>query len=201
MSKSRTGRGLERLARATALTAMLALAGFSTARAEEAPSLTLGAIRWDAWHTPAAGAEHGGEGGPVRAMELSLNPKQYRHRAPFFVRVDTNDVLRIDGYTQEIVDQEIAFAKAGGIDYWAFLLYDENSTMSQGLSLYRRSAKRREVNFCAIASDGTFGAPSKWPAGIGRIVSLTKEPGYQTVCGGRPLLYLFRHEAKWTQVW
>jgi hypothetical protein len=163
--------------------------------------MTVGAIRWDAWHTPAAGAEHGGAGGPVRAMEASLNPRPYRHRAPFFARVDTNDVLRIDGYTQKILDQEIAYAKAGGIDYWAFLLYDENNSMSQGLSLYRRSTKRKDVNFCAIASAGTFGAPATWQAGIDRIVGLMKEPGYQTVCSGRPLLYFFRPEEKWIQVW
>jgi hypothetical protein len=163
--------------------------------------MLVGAIRWDAWHTPAAGVEHGGDGGPVMAMERSLNPRQYRHRAPFFARVDTNDVLKIGGYTQKIVDQEIAFAKAGGIDYWAFLLYDENNSMSQGLSLYRQSAKRKDVNFCAIASAGTFGPPSKWQAGIERIVGLMKEPGYQTVCGGRPLLYLFRLEDKWIQAW
>ncbi|MCC6353630.1 MAG: hypothetical protein IT577_07070 [Verrucomicrobiae bacterium] len=163
--------------------------------------VTIGAIRWDAWHVPAAGEAHGGDGGPVRAMEASLNPKRYRHRAPFFARVDTNDVLRIDGYTQAIVDREIAFARAGGIDYWAFLLYDEDNVMSQGLALYLKSGRRRDVNFCAIASPGTFGPGAQWPEGIARIVRLMREPGYQTVCGGRPLLYVFRVDDKWIKAW
>lgn len=163
--------------------------------------VTVGVIRWDAWHTPEEGAAHGRGGGPVKAMEESLNPHRYRHRAPFFARVDTNDTLRIDGYTQGIVDQEITFAKMGGIDYFAFLLYEENTSMSQGLSLYLSSARRRDVNFCAIASANTFEGAAKWQAGIERIVRLMKEPGYQTVCGGRPLLYLFRLEENWVSAW
>jgi sugar phosphate isomerase/epimerase len=163
--------------------------------------VTVGAIRWDAWHTPVGASEQWPGGGPVKAMEASLNPHGYRHRAPFFARVDTNDTLCIDGYTQEIVDREIAFAKDGGLDYWAFLLYDEGTCMSQGLSLYLSSRCRRDVNFCAIASPGTFGGRDTWPAGIARVVRLMKEPGYQTVCGGRPLLYLFRPEEKWIQAW
>ena len=126
----------------------------------KADPVTVGAIRWDAWHVPVAASEHGGGGGPVKAMEASLNPQRYRHRAPFFARVDTNDTLRIYGYTQAVVDQEIAYAKAGGIDYWAFLLYDEGYCMSQGLSLYLSSSRRRDMNFCALASSGTFGPPA-----------------------------------------
>ena len=163
--------------------------------------VTVGVIRWDAWHTPEVSTESHRGGGPVKAMEASLNPHRYRHRAPFFARVDTNDMLRIDGYTQAIVDQEIAFAKAGGIDYFAFLLYDEGTSMSQGLSLYLKSKRNREVNFCAIASANTFGSPATWQSGVERIVRLMKEPGYQTVCNGRPLLYLFRIEEKWIQAW
>lgn len=184
-----------------ALASAMCLAVCTSCRSREPDRVTIGAIRWDAWHAPAADEEHGATGGPVKAMEASLNPKQYRHRAPFFARVDAGGALRIDGYTQQIVDREIAYAKAGGIDYWAFLLYDEGNVMSQGLSLYLRSSKRKDVHFCAIASPGTFGAEANWPSGIGRIVRLMREPGYQTVCGGRPLLYVFRAGDKWIQAW
>jgi hypothetical protein len=100
-----------------------------------------------------------------------------------------------------VIDREIAFAKSGGIDYWAFLLYDENTCMSQGLSLYLSSRRRHEVRFCAIASATTLGATGQWQAGIERIVRLMKEPGYQTVCNGRPLLFLFRLEENWIRGW
>lgn len=172
-------------------------------RGWEGDPVTVGAIRWDAWHTPVAATAHGGAGGPVKAMEASLNPHRYRWRAPFFARVDTHDTLRIDGYTQEVLDREIAYAKAGGLDYWAFLLYAEDNCMSQGLSLYLSSPRRRDVNFCAIAGPGTFGERAAWEAGVARVVRYMKEPGYQTVCGGRPLLYLmrFQPEDKWIQAW
>lgn len=176
-------------------------AGCLSSQVQEPDPVTVGAIRWDAWHTPAAAEAHGGAGGPVKAMEASLNPHRYRWRAPFFARVDTNDTLRIDGYTQAVVDREIAFAKAGGIDYWAFLLYAEDNCMSQGLSLYLSSSRRRDVNFCSVASPNTFGRRATWEAGVARVVRYMKEPGYQTVCGGRPLLYLFRPDEKWIQVW
>lgn len=191
---------MKRVQQIMSVTLLLAAGCVSTASWTGDP-VTVGAIRWDAWHTPEAGSAHGRGGGPVKAMEESLNPHGYRWRAPFFARVDTNDALRIDGYTQEVVDREIAFAKEGGLDYWAFLLYDEGTSMSQGLALYLSSSRRRDVNFCAIASPGTFGGRDKWPAGIARVVRLMKEPGYQTVCGGRPLLYLFRPEEKWVQAW
>jgi len=180
---------------------LLAALGCATLHSRNNDPVTIGAIRWDAWHTPVAAQEHGAKGGPVRAMEMSLNPHRYRWRAPFFALVDTNDILRIDGYTQEIIDQEIAYAKAGGIDYWAFLLYPEDNSMSQGLSLYLNSKSRSKINFCAVASPTTFGSRATWQAGIERIIKYMREPGYQSVCGGRPLLYLFRPDEKWIRAW
>ncbi len=183
-----------------ALTAAEVLAhGAEASRA--ADSATVGAIRWDAWHAPATNVAHGASGGPVKAMEASLDPARYRQRAPFFARVDAQDRLHIDGYTQEVVDREIGFARAGGIDYWAFLLYDEGNVMSQGLSLYLRSARKREVRFCAIAQAGVFGAPEAWPKGVERLVRLMQDPCYQTVCGTRPLLYLFRIQDEQLRAW
>ena len=176
-------------------------AGCLSSQVRESDPVTVGVIRWDAWHTPAAAEAHGGAGGPVKAMEASLDPHRYRWRAPFFARVDASDTLRIDGYTQEILDREIAFAKAGGIDYFAFLLYDEGNVMSQGLSLYLSSKRRREVNFCAIAQPNTFGGRATWEAGIARLLRYMREPNYQTVAGGRPLLFLFRPDEKWIQAW
>jgi hypothetical protein len=180
---------------------LVAAIGCTTLHSRNNDSVTIGAIRWDAWHTPAAAEEHGAKGGPVRAMARSLNPHRYRWRAPFFARVDTNDTLRIDGYTQDVIDREIAYAKTGGIDYWAFLLYDEDNSMSQCLSLYLSSRRKSDVNFCAVASPATFGGRATWQAGIERIVRYMREPGYQCVCGDRPLLYLFRPDEKWIQMW
>ena len=171
-------------------------------RSEPPPERTLvGAIRWDAWHAPRDGAAHGGDGGPVRAMERSLGPARYHWRLPFFARVVGENEVAIGGYTQAVMDREIAFARAGGLDYWAFLLYEPGDVMSQGLELYLRSRRRREMLFCAIASPNTFGQADRFRERMQRVVRLVGEPGYVTVAGGRPLLYLFDLSDGWLAAW
>lgn len=161
----------------------------------------VGAIRWDAWHTPWSRVKPGSHDGPVSAMIASLGPKQYHWRLPFFASVVSDTEVRIDGYTQEVLDREIAFARRGGLDYWAFLLYEEDSAMSQGLSLYLTSARRREMPFCVITSPNTFGNAQMFPERMQRVVKLISEPGYQRVMGGRPLLYLFNVSDAWMAAW
>ena len=161
----------------------------------------IGAIRWDAWHTPWSRIEPGQDDGPVAAMMRSLGPKPYHHRLPFFAEVVSDDVVRIDGYTQATVDREIGFAKAGGVDYWASLLYGEGSAMSQGLSLYLSSRHKQDVRFCAIAAANLFGNAEAFPGCVARLVRLMDEPSYVTVDGGRPLLYVFRADDGWVQAW
>jgi hypothetical protein len=151
----------------------------------------VGAIRWDAWHTHSTNPN---DVWPVDAVEQTLTPSQYRFRAPFFAKV-VNDKIRIDGYTQAIVDQEIAYAKEAGLDYWAFLLYNERTginygyPMSEALHLYLSSSKKSDVNFCVIETpDLLFGQSSQE---IPRLISYIKQPSYQKVMGNRPLIYLY----------
>lgn len=141
----------------------------------------VGAIRWDAW-----------TGGRVtEEVERSLGPGKYHDRLPWFTEVIDETTVRFDGGHQAIMDQEIAFAADAGLDYWAFLLYPEPTSMSQSLKLYLASRHRSRVNFCLILH-GAFGvAEDQWAGERDRAVALLKEPGYQTVLGGRPLVYAF----------
>lgn len=166
---------------------------------EERP--LIGAIRWDAWHTPWSRVQPGADEGPVRAMELSLGPGRYHRRLPFFAQVVSDSQARIDGYTQKIVDQEIAFAQADGLDYWAFLLYEADSPMSQGLSLYLSSARKQDVRFRAIAGASIFGTAEEFAERSQRLLKLMAEPGYVRVAGARPLLYVFGADDRWVQAW
>ncbi|MCY3022900.1 MAG: hypothetical protein NTW87_28310 [Planctomycetota bacterium] len=161
----------------------------------------IGAIRWDAWHTPWSKVRPGHADGPVRAMEISLAPKQYHYRLPFFAKVVSDKEVKIDGYTQATVDQEIAYAKAGGIDYWAFLLYAPDSSMSQGLSLYLSSSRKQDVRFCAIAGPEIFGDAQVFRERMQRLLKLMAEPSYLKVAGNRPLLYVFRVTDEWLGKW
>ena len=144
----------------------------------------IGAIRWDAWH--------GDRGVPGKAVQQALSPERYHWRLPFFAEVKGPDRVVIDGASQEVMDREIEYAAGAGIDYWAFVTYDEHNPMSLGLAHYLQSAKRELVNFCLVTEAGRWSRPEF----IERIVGLLREPGYQTVLDGRPLLYLgfLKHE-------
>ena len=145
----------------------------------ERPSV--GAIRWDAWS--------GGE--VTRQVEKTLRPLKYQARLPWFAQVNGDREVCIAGGNQETMDQEIAFAADAGLDYWAFLLYPEGSSMSDALRFYLSSAKRRQVNFCLILHNAFGVSDAQWPRERDRALTLLREPGYQTVCGGRPLVYAF----------
>lgn len=173
--------------------------GFTQNISKSTDKVLVGAIRWDAWHTPTRITENREQGGAVKAVERSLSPKRYHFRVPFFAKIISDSAIRIDGYTQQIIDQEIEFAKQGGLDYWAFLLYSPENSMSQGLSLYLSSKKRSDINYCAIAQPVNFSVDEGYGNGRARLLKLIKEPGYQKVMGNRPLIYIFRPDEAWVE--
>ncbi len=162
---------------------VLALFSFTIFAVEpSAPSRPLvGAIRWDAW-----------SGGDVtKQVEGTLGPKKYRDRLPWFADVLDDDHVRIVGGTQEIMDREIEFAAQAGLDYWAFVLYPENQSMSLGLQLYRQSNVAGKVKFCGILHNNLGASGQDWPKERDRFIAMLNDPNYQTVLHGRPLVYMF----------
>lgn len=141
----------------------------------------VGAIRWDAW-----------TGGRItRAVEKTLGPQKYHFRLPWFAQVEGDGSVRIDGSPQSVMDQEIAFAADAGLDYWAFVLYPEKESMSNALRSYLQSEERDRLHFCVILHNSFTVSGEDWPLERDRALALLKEPGYQTVLGGRPLVYTF----------
>jgi len=154
------------------------------------PHPLVGAIRWDAWH--------GTQGAPGQAVQRALGPTKYYGRLPFFAVVHGEDNVSIDGTAQGVMDREIDYAANAGLDYWAFVTYDENDAMSLGLKRYLSSAKRKKMHFCLLTE------VDRWnnPASVERITRLMQEPGYQTVLQNRPLLYLgFFDNADFARQW
>jgi Glycosyltransferase WbsX len=141
---------------------------------------SVGAIRWDAWSG----------GGVTEQVEHTLSPEKYRFRLPWFAVVDTAGRANIKGAADGVMEQEIAYAKNAGLDYWAFLTYPEADSMSSALARYLRSPKRPDLGFCLILHQ-TLSVPApRWPAERDRVVKLMQEPGYQKT-HGRPLVYTF----------
>lgn len=164
----------------TTIIAVLLMCAAATLVAESRPSPLVGAIRWDAW-----------TGGAVtEQVKKTLGPKKYHDRLPWFAEVIDDKTVEIDGGRQSVMGREIDFASEAGLDYWAFLVYPESSSMSTALKQYLKSSNRDRINFCLILHS-TFKAGAKWPKELARAVALLKEPGYQRVLDGRPLVYVF----------
>jgi hypothetical protein len=150
----------------------------------------VGAIRWDAW------TQWGGEH-DFGSYEKCLGPKEWHYRVPFFGKVVSDDRVELRGDTQEVMDQEIAYAAAAGLDYWAFDWYHPRGwphadTMTRSLDLYLSSKRRNDISYCLILLGGVhFGPKEEWPASVDGLVQRFQAPNYQKVLGGRPLVYLF----------
>ena len=144
-----------------------------------------GAIRWDGWHGPAS--EVG------LTVEKTLAPARWHYRLPFYARVTGENSVEIRGDTQEIMDREIAYARKAGLDYWAFVVYPEDHALSRGLRLYLNSPVRDRIRFCLILQGGweSRGGLAAWPEKARRYAGLLRDPLYQTVLDGRPLVYLY----------
>jgi len=169
------------------------LCGFVAQPAKEKKNnkVTIGAIRWDAWFSDT-----------VNPYEKNLGDKKWHRRLPFYAKIVSDTIVEVRGDTQEAVDQEIAYAKAGGIDYWAFLYYQpgiradgfNHDYMNRARRLYLSSKHKSDVNFCLIVypKHGTMIIDPLDPGckPVNEWVEMMLEPSYQKVAGGRPLLYL-----------
>lgn len=168
---------------ANVLTGMLLVSLCAAAAAADDPTrASVGAIRWDAW----------GNGEVTRIMEQALGPSQFQARLPWFADVQGDGKVHINGNRQEVMDQEITLAANAGLDYWAFVLYPEQDSMSTALKLYLKSAKRQQIGFCLILHNALGVDEEQWPKERARALALLREPGYKTVLNGRPLVYSFQ---------
>ena len=89
-------------------------------------SVQVGAIRWDAWIGPVEGYDVGLQ------VERSLSPQRWHHRLPFFAKVVSDSAIQVRANHSTIMDREIQFAHAAGLDYWAFVMYHEDNPQTQG---------------------------------------------------------------------
>lgn len=138
----------------------------------------VGAIRWDAWFgddpTTTVGLQ----------VERSLGPQQWHYRLPFFAKELSPTSVQVRSNSQSVMDAEIRYAHNAGLDYWAFVMYPKTfPATTGGIDLYLKSGHKNDIRFCMIVEhldDET----------IDRLVHYFKDESYQTVLGGRPLVYM-----------
>lgn len=149
----------------------------------------VGAIRWDAWvgEMPTFG-DSTSENRVGLVVERTLGPNHWHYRLPFFGLELGENQVQARGATQEIIDQEIAYAKDAGLDYWAFVYYPPGSGLDTARNLYLSSDQRDEINFSLI-----YDSPGHFIEAGSRqlLIDYFKLPNYQKVLDGRPLLFIF----------
>ncbi|CAF0991812.1 unnamed protein product [Adineta steineri] len=79
---------------------------------------TVGIIRWDAWNLI-----NGQYDAISYYFHRAMSPEHFHYRLPFFAKVNSDTNVTINGDMQEIMDQEIVYARYAGFDYWAFDTY------------------------------------------------------------------------------
>ncbi|MEO6454949.1 MAG: sialate O-acetylesterase [Ginsengibacter sp.] len=146
----------------------------------------VGAIRWDAWIGD-IGQGLADASAVGHQVERSLSPHKYHYRAPFYSTEISHDSIQCRGTTQEIMDQEIAYAKDAGLDYWAFCWYPSHSGLDTARQLYLASKNKNDIKWCVILGTNPFdyNTDAVW------LVESFKENNYQKVLNGRPLIYVF----------
>jgi hypothetical protein len=133
----------------------------------------VGAIYWPGWTGDSKWADN-------------LKPPEWRNRLPFYAEF-SGGKLTVRSDNQATMDREIKYAGAAGLSYFAFD-YSPGDAKA-GLPLYLASPFRDKINFCLLLlGSGKKGA---WPEVVRSLVRLFKEPTYQKVEDGRPLVFRY----------
>jgi hypothetical protein len=154
------------------LASNLAMAGY----AQNDNHTLVGAIRWEGW-------------GDDPKWANNLKPERWHYRLPFYAKVSEGK-FEVRSDNQQVMDQEIKYASAAGFDYWAFCYGDGEFKEKKkiGIPLLLSSSYKDRINFSVILLGGN---KQEWHGDVDQLISLFKEPTYQKVLGGRPLVYWF----------
>jgi hypothetical protein len=145
-----------------------------------------GAIQWPSWSGQARSTTQW-------YSNNQLSPAGYQTRAPWFAQQLSAQTLYINA-TQAHTDQDIIYARDGGIKYWAYVWYGNNpqdgtSSLQSEWNQYQASPNKLLVNWCLIpAVASTF--VTDVTANIMRYIGYFQQPNYEKVLTNRPLIYL-----------
>uniref|UniRef100_A0A7V5XFB8 Glycoside hydrolase family 5 domain-containing protein n=1 Tax=Thermodesulfobacterium geofontis TaxID=1295609 RepID=A0A7V5XFB8_9BACT len=151
---------------------------FNIAFAQETCPL-IGAIRWDAWH--------GKKGNVGVYVEKVLSNKNWHYRLPFCATINNDGKVEIDCVNENVISKEADYAKAHGINFWAFLAYEPDSAMSLGLKIFTTS--KQNYNFALIIEFSRYNS-FNFRERNRYLVSLIKHKNYLLI-NNRPVIFIF----------
>ena len=146
----------------------------------------VGAIRWDAWYGD-------GSASGARGTQQSLSRAGQHSRAPLHTVEDSPWRLHF-APTQATMDAEILAARAGGLAYWAFLLYPRNGAAASqmlGFDLYQSSSIKAQIAWAMIRQTNDWGSTGAYGPQVAESISYVSQGHYQRVLVSRPLVYVY----------
>jgi hypothetical protein len=157
-------------------------------------------VRFGAIYYPAYSGQARGNAQWYTNNELS--PALYQTRAPWFSQQLSAHTTYINA-TQAHIDQDIIYARDGGIKYWVYGWYanagepgDGTNVLQTEWKLYQASPNKALVNWCLNITLAKFVAYVN--TDMTTLVNYVKQTNYETVLGGRPLIYFGANESSTT---
>ena len=186
-----TGKAFCKAAACAVAVGLGALAAFGTTR--------VGVINWDC--SPPSDTWFGGY------QTRSLSPARYRYLTPYYADAKGPDEISYHRRTPAEYDRELQYAIDAGIDYFAYCWYGEDPhakrvPLHSGRSIscedhlweitwarqfHMKSPLREKIGLCAII----LGSHVYTDEEVVHLAEAMREPCYEKVAGGRPLLYIF----------
>lgn len=146
--------------------------------------VSVGAIRWDAWH--------GDDDRVGKAVEDTLGQEKWKNRWPVYQSRDERGI-EFNGATREVVESEMTLAKGAGIDYWAFAFEGMDSPMARVLHQYLDS-KIAGPRFSLVVHPNRFQGPGG-DAFASEVLKLMRDPRFLRSPSGSAPIFLFHTAA------
>lgn len=147
----------------------------------------IGAIRWDAFFETDSVKSN-----VSQQVATALSPAEFHWRTPFFGNIDAEGKVTFPGYSMEVIEQEIEYAKQAGLDYFAYLWYETTDPMSDPRKLHLQSEKKNEILMCGILEKVRSNAT------MNELYEAMKDECYVRV-DNRPVVFLYQYETVWTE--
>jgi hypothetical protein len=169
---------------------LLSVSAFCQKKAQKP---VIGAIRWDAWV--------GDKSKVGQAVQASLGAAKWHYRLPFYAQIISDSAVHIDATSPAIMQLELYYAQYAGINYWAFVTYQEADPMSLSFKNYLQSKNKLGIRFCLITEVDRWGNSNSYASNLERYAKLANHKASQRVLNGRPLLYLLGNDEQIRKNW